>query len=111
MLEKYKIELRENKTLAENLLWSCLRNRKLGGFKFRRQHILHGYIVDFVCLEINLIVEADGEQHAEQMDYDNARTLVLNQKGFRIIRFWNHQIMADVSGVLAIIFNALIEMS
>ena len=70
MLLKFKKSLRFNQSDAENILWYRLRSRNLNGFKFRRQHVLHGYIVDFVCLEEKLIIELDGGQHDERKIYD-----------------------------------------
>ena len=77
MLKHFKKTLRKSKTDAESILWHYLRNRNFQNYKFRRQHILCGYIVDFVCLEKRLVIEIDGGQHNEekQINYDSARTL------------------------------------
>jgi very-short-patch-repair endonuclease len=99
-LKKYQKQLREKETLPEHLLWHFIRDRKLEGFKFRRQQTMLGYIVDFVCYEKNLIIELDGEHHAEQEDYDNSRTEKLENAGFYVLRFWNEQVLSDLGGVL-----------
>jgi len=98
--------LRRNSTDAEKKLWSHLRSAQLG-HKFRRQHELLGYIVDFVCAEKHLIVELDGGQHASQEDYDQKRTAALHALGFRVLRFWNDDVLRDTEGVLAAINTAL----
>jgi very-short-patch-repair endonuclease len=79
------------------------------GFKFRRQHVLQGYIVDFVCLEAKLIIELDGSQHAEQKNYDEKRTLKLKENGFQVIRFWNGEVLDFLEAVLEVIYSALSE--
>ena len=81
-LKKFQKLLRLSQTDAEHLLWYQLRNRHFNGYKFRRQHITQGYIVDFVCLEKKLIIELDGGQHAEHIDYDKERSLKLENDGF-----------------------------
>ena len=107
MLHKFKKSLRKNQTDAETRLWYYLRNRRLDGCKFRRQHILQGYIVDFVCLEHKLIIELDGRQHATQRAYDEKRTQKLQQEGFRVLRFWNNDVLNNIEGVWEVISNSL----
>lgn len=107
-LQNFQKALRSSQTDAERLLWYHLRRRHLQGFKFRRQHILEGYIVDFVCLEKKLIVEADGSQHADQKAYDNQRTQILENQGFTVLRFWNNEILTNIEGVLEVILQHLI---
>ncbi|MGN6790193.1 MAG: endonuclease domain-containing protein [Rhodanobacteraceae bacterium] len=102
-------ELRRRSTDVEQLLWQCLRNRNLGGFKFRRQVALGSYIVDFVCMEQRLIIELDGGQHLEAESQDRLRTLYLQQGGFRVLRFWNDQIFMERDAVLGAILRALIS--
>jgi very-short-patch-repair endonuclease len=92
MLKHFKKSLRKLQTDAERVLWYRLRNRNFQNYKFRRQHILCGYIVDFLCLEKKLIIELDGGQHAETNEYDSARTLKLETDGFQVLRFWNNEI-------------------
>ena len=99
--------LRRASTDAERLLWQRLRNRQLANRKFRRQATLGAYIVDFLCLEAQLVVEADGGQHDEEKD--KARTTFLTARGLRVIRFWNHEILANIDGVLEAILMALEE--
>ena len=92
--------LKRNMTDAERHLWQHLRGRQLGGVKFRRQQIIGSYIVDFVSMEHKLVVELDGGQHAEQADYDAARTDFLNRAGYRVLRFWNHEVLTQTTAVL-----------
>ena len=105
MLEHFQKSLRKTQTDAESLLWYHLRNRNLDGFKFRRQHILKGYIVDFVCLEKKLIIELDGSQHAMRQAYDNVRTQKLQNDGFKVLRFWNNEILDNIEGVWEVIHH------
>lgn len=77
------------------------------GRKFRRQVWLGNYVVDFVCLEHLLIIEADGSQHAEQADYDARRTAFLEKEGFRVLRFWNNDVLTNLDGVILVILEAL----
>jgi len=105
MLKRFKKALRVNQTDVEARLWYHLRSRRFQGWKFRRQHVLRGYIVDFVCLERKLVIELDGGQHANQEAYDRERTLELEKDGFRIMRFWNNDVMTNMEGVLELILN------
>lgn len=102
-------DLRKFATEPEKMLWSRLRSRRLEGFKFRRQAWIASYIVDFVCLEAKLIVEADGSQHGEQVDYDLRRDRILSSEGFRVLRFWNNDVTGNIEGVLTAIRAALVE--
>jgi very-short-patch-repair endonuclease len=99
--------LRRNMTDVEQKLWYRLRNRHLTGWKFRRQHEIDHYIVDFVCTDAMLIVELDGSQHAEQVDYDTRRTRHLHALGYRVLRFWNNDVLTDTESVLEVILEAL----
>jgi very-short-patch-repair endonuclease len=92
--------LRKASTDAERLLWRHLRARRLTGFKFRRQEVIGPYTVDLVCLEARLIIEADGGQHAGQLSYDRQRSVFLAARGYRVLRFWNNEILGDIEGVL-----------
>ncbi len=94
-------------TDAERLLWRHLRNRDLIGRKFRRQHAIGGYIVDFICIEAMLIVEADGGQHADRADEDAERTRHLTALGYRMLRFWNDDILLRTDNVLEAVIRAL----
>jgi very-short-patch-repair endonuclease len=84
-------KLRRKSSVAEKVMWSLLRNRNLNRYKFRRQHVIYPYIVDFICLHKKLIIELDGEHHKYQMHYDLQRTSYLNQKGYQVLRFWNQR--------------------
>ncbi|WP_040670237.1 endonuclease domain-containing protein [Rhodanobacter fulvus] len=99
--------LRRSMTDVEQLLWRHLRNRHLSGWKFRRQHEVGRYIVDFVCTETMLVVELDGGQHAEQTDYDEHRTQYLQSMGYRVLRFWNNDVLANIESVLEVILDAV----
>ena len=92
--------LRQRMTPAERLLWECLRNRKLGGYKFRRQHPLGPFVADFCCAERRLIVEVDGGVHCGRAERDAARTAQFKQHNYRVIRFSNEQVLRDLEGVL-----------
>ncbi|MBK8160105.1 MAG: DUF559 domain-containing protein [Rhodospirillaceae bacterium] len=91
--------LRRNSTEAEKKLWSLLRDRRLQGWKFRRQVPLGPYIVDFYCSDAKLVIEADGGQHADSAD-DAIRTAWLSKNGFRVKRYWNNEILANPEGVI-----------
>lgn len=100
MQKQFAKKLRKEKTKPEDILWYRLRNRRFYGLKFRRQEPIGKFIVDFVCLDKKLIIELDGSQHAEQVAYDTARTLFLEKLGYRVLRFWNNEILKNLSGVL-----------
>jgi len=99
--------LRKNPTEAERALWNHLRFWQVDGYKFRRQQPLGKYIVDFVCLEKSLIVEVDGGHHADQIEYDSERDAWLQAQGFSILRFWNNDILQNISSVTEAILNNL----
>jgi very-short-patch-repair endonuclease len=99
-------QLRQNSTDAEKRLWAAFRGRQFEGFKFRRQHPIGFFIADFACIEHKLIIEADGGQHADN-DNDIIRTVWLEKQGWRVLRFWNTDILANTSGVLETILKAL----
>lgn len=92
--------LRQTSTSPEIKLWYYLRNRQFFGLKFRRQYPIGPYIVDFVCLDQKLIIELDGGQHVEQHLYDSKRTTYLEHFNFRVIRFWNHDVLTRMDIVL-----------
>ena len=102
-------ELRSNATDAERLLWRFLRNRRLSGYRFRRQVPLGPYVADFVCLRARLIVEIDGSQHDEHLLDELERTRYLARMGFRVIRFWNNEVLQQTEAVLESILEALIQ--
>ena len=99
--------LRKNSTEAERKMWSIVRNRKFFNFRFHRQHRIGYYIVDFVCLKKKLIIELDGNEHRYQVEYDVIRDDYLNAAGFKVLRFWNYEVMKNIESVLSIIFKAL----
>lgn len=99
-------QLRREQTKAELELWMRLRGRRLG-VKFRRQHPIGAYIADFCCPERRLIIELDGGQHAVQARADKARTSYMENQGFRVLRFWNDQVLTDIDAVLEQIFSEL----
>jgi len=82
------------------LLWSKLRARQIEGCKFRRQAPIGKYIVDFVCHEKRLIVELDGGQHAENCETDRQRDKWLGEQGYKVLRFWNNDVLTNIEGVL-----------
>lgn len=96
-------ELRSNQTPAEQVLWEKLRGNRLNGWHFRRQQIIGGYIVDFYCPRAGLAVELDGGIHDSQREYDTDRDQTLAGYGVRVVRFQNHEVIADLPGVLEII--------
>jgi len=92
--------LRKSQTDVEQILWFQLRNRRFLNYKFRRQLPIGPYIVDFFCTELCLIIELDGSQHNDQGVEDKERTLFLNQRGFKVIRFWNNDVFSNLDGVM-----------
>jgi len=100
--------LRRESTRAELKLWNRLRSRAIGGFKFVRQEPIGGYVADFVCREQRLIIEVDGGQHSESVR-DVARDQFLRQRGYRVLRFWNNDVIGNIDGVLEMIATALSE--
>lgn len=97
--------LRRRQTPAETKLWRHLRDRRLGGFKFRRQHPIGRFFVDFYCAACRLVVEIDGDSHAEQVEYDTARTQRLESRGCRVIRFTNREVCNQLEAVLEAILE------
>ena len=108
LLKELQAENKKHSTQAESILWECLRNKKLD-HKFRRQHIIDEFIVDFVSLEKNLVIEVDGGYHntIEQKEADDLRTQILNEIGFKVIRFTNEQVLGDIDNVLRYIAKSL----
>lgn len=109
--EKQMIErarsLRRTMTLPEQILWNCLRNSTLGNFKFRRQHPIGPYVVDFCCTKQKLVLELDGDSHDYSEKYDAKRTEFLESQGFCVIRFSNEDVMDHTEGVLVMIKRKL----
>ena len=100
-------DMRHTPVATEKLFWSEVRNRKLGGFKFKRQVLIGPYIVDFVCQEKKLVVELDGKLHDGRVAYDAARDEFLKRQGFRVLRFQNNEFLNDAGIVLATIQHEL----
>ncbi len=102
-------QLRNAATDAERRLWQYLRQKQLGGFRFRRQVPMAGYIADFVCPEMKLIVELDGGQHLQQIECDARRTKVLAARGYKLLRYWNDDALLRTGNVLEDILRNLLE--
>src|SRR3989338_2634466 len=96
----YARKLRINQTDAEKKIWNHLRDRRFLGYKFRRQHPIGTYIVDFCCTEEKLIVELDGSQHLQQQFEDEKRRSELSKLGYRLLRFWDHDVLKDSQSIL-----------
>jgi len=102
-------DLRRRATDAERALWRHLRSRPIAGLKFRRQHPIGRYIVDFACLDAMLVIELDGSQHRDNAEQDADRTALLNALGWRVLRFWNSDVVQNPDGVFRAIVVALAE--
>ena len=102
-LKQRRRELRRNQTETEKTLWAYLRNRRFYGMKFFRQYSVGPYILDFYCPTMKLAVELDGGQHnqSENEEYDAARSEYLKAQGIDVMRFWNHEVLFEMEGVLA----------
>jgi len=101
-------ELRQDANAAEKRMWSILRAKRMGGFKFRRQHALGSYIADFVCVPARLVIELDGDTHDEDRRLlDAKRTTYIEKCGYEVIRFWNHEVLQTPDGVADAIAEAL----
>ncbi len=107
LLKQRSRNLRKNLTDAEQKLWQKLRNKQINDHKFRRQFVLGNYIVDFICLDKRLIVEVDGGQHMDNVDYDSQRDEWLKSQNFKVLRFWNNQVFNEIDSVLAVIVKNL----
>ncbi|HEY7655224.1 MAG TPA: DUF559 domain-containing protein [Burkholderiales bacterium] len=100
-------KLRSNLTDAEKRLWRRLQRRQIGRAKFRRQQPIGRYIVDFVCFECRVIIEVDGGQHAERRYDDEQRTRWLEARGYRVLRFWNNDVLEHTDAVAQAVFDAV----
>ncbi|MBX3650914.1 MAG: endonuclease domain-containing protein [Burkholderiales bacterium] len=100
--------LRKSETDAERKIWQQLRSRNLNGAKFRRQHPIGHYVVDFICINEKLIIELDGSQHQQHKDYDAERTAFLEQSGYRVLRFWDNDVLLRTESVMQAIFDAVL---
>ena len=99
--------LRRNQSDAERKLWRCLRSRRFREARFRRQHPIGPYIVDFYCADFGLVVELDGGQHVQQLEADKTRTAFLEQRGYQVLRFWNTDALKHTDAVLERIAQAM----
>ncbi len=106
MANRHARDMRRNMTDAERRLWSALRDRRLAGYKFRRQYPVGPFILDFACIEHLVAIEADGGQHTERAR-DQDRTRMLETEGWRVLRFWNKDVLANTDGVLETIIREL----
>jgi very-short-patch-repair endonuclease len=109
MSQNFAKQLRHNLTPFEWRFWHAVKNRQLANAKFRRQVPVGPYIADFLCISARLIVELDGSQHGNAVDADAARTRYLQAQGYRVLRFWNNDVMTNLEGVLQIVELALVE--
>lgn len=100
-------ELRKSPTPEEAKLWACLRRNQLNGVGFRRQHAIGPYITDFCSPSWKLIIELDGNPHLDQKENDIDRTKYFNEKGYKVLRFWNKDVINDLNGVIQAILNGL----
>src|SRR5262249_18086258 len=100
-------QMRSNMTDAERFVWQRIRKKQFAGHRFRRQHPIGDYIVDFVCVEVGLILELDGGQHAERMEEDELRTRRLEALGYQVVRFWNMDVCKEWDAVEAVIVREL----
>lgn len=100
MIHQHARQLRNDATDAERKLWQQLRGRQLFDFKFRRQYPLAGYIADFACIEAKLVIELDGGQHLKQVEYDAERSHKLAINGYKVLRFWNDDVLLRTELVL-----------
>ncbi len=105
-IKTFSRKLRRDMTEAERHLWQRIRTQQLG-VKFRRQHPVENYILDFACVELKLALELDGGQHAESKVSDEQRTSNLNATGWRVLRFWNNEVLENTEAVLENIYTAV----
>ena len=103
----FRRDLREVSTKAEQLVWAMIRDRRMNGAKFRRQHSVGRFIVDFVCLESKLVIELDGGYHDYVVAEDKARESFLKAQGLQVLRFWNEDVLKDADAVERAIGNVL----
>ncbi len=99
ILKPRRVKLRENQTNEESILWEILR-RKNFNFKFKRQHSIGPYIVDFYCATKRIAIELDGNQHKDALEYDQERSNFLESKNIKVLRFWNNEIQNNIENVL-----------
>jgi very-short-patch-repair endonuclease len=100
-------EFRRDSSRPEKVRWELLRNRRLGGIKFRRQHPIGPYFADFACISAKLVIEVDGEHHAYQVERDARRTAFMESQGWRVLRFWSNEVLESPEGIWVAIELAL----
>lgn len=100
-------ELRRELTSAEAKLWAHLRDHRLNGVGFRRQHAIGNFIVDFCSIKKKLVIELDGGQHIDQQEYDDERTKFLQSQGYKVLRLWNDDVLNNLNAVLTVIIEEL----
>ena len=110
-LTEYAKQMRRAMTEPEKTLWNLLRAKRFLGIKFRRQKVIGSYIVDFASRDPMLVIELDGDSHAFQHDYDNIRTIFLQEQGYRVIRFINSDVMGNMDGVLEQLSKVVAELT
>ena len=106
-LRPYAQQMRHEATEAEARLWQCLRNRNVAGAKFRRQHALGRFVVDFACLESHLVIGVDGDIHDFRREYDAMRQQFLEEQGYRVLRFANDAVLRNLECVVGKIADAI----
>ncbi|UTO20261.1 endonuclease domain-containing protein [Acinetobacter sp. Z1] len=111
-LLEFAKNMRSNATDAEHLLWQLLRAKRFMNLKFRRQHVIAPYIVDFYCHELGLVIELDGNQHGtdDGKEYDAARTKFLEALGLKVVRYWNHDVLGRTNMVLEVLYQICFEL-
>ena len=111
-LLEFAKSLRHTATDAEHLMWQILRAKHFMNLKFRRQHVIQPYIVDFYCHEIGLVIELDGSQHGtnDAIEYDAERTKFLEALGLTVVRYWNHDVLGRTDVVLEDLWNVCLEL-
>ncbi|WP_038342759.1 endonuclease domain-containing protein [Acinetobacter sp. A47] len=104
--------MRSNATDAEHLMWQLLRAKQFMNLKFRRQHVIAPYIVDFYCHELGLVIELDGSQHGtdDGKEYDAERTKFLEALGLKVVRYWNHDVLKNTESVLGDLWNVCLHL-
>ncbi len=110
-MKKFAKELRQNLTPAEAILWTCIKNKKLG-YKFRRQYVIHNFILDFYCIELKLGIEVDGGVHLDVINQinDESRENLLIENDIKIIRFWNTEVYDDIDLVLQSVMDEILKL-
>ncbi|MBF0309479.1 MAG: endonuclease domain-containing protein [Magnetococcales bacterium] len=109
-LLEFARRLRKNSTDAEILLWRLLRGRQIAEVKFRRQYPIPPYVLDFYCHELHLAIELDGGQHLERQQHDLSREAFLKERGVRILRYWNNQLLQETEAVLEAIYREVMSL-